>query len=68
MDASGAFEDLHAGPQVEVIGICQDDLRAGFVSDVPVEDSLDGGGRTHGHEDRGLDRSVIGQDLRGPGL
>ena len=57
--AAGAFEDLHAGAQVEVIGVCQDDLRAGFVAHVAVENALHRRGRAHGHEDRGADDAVI---------
>ena len=68
MDASGAFEDLHAGPQVEVVCIGQYDLSMSFVADVPVEDSLDGSGGAYGHEDRGPDRSVIGLEFTGAGL
>ena len=57
--AAGAFEDLRAGAQVEVIGVCQDDLRAGFVAHVAVENALHRRGRAHGHEDRGADDAVI---------
>ena len=60
MYAPGGFDDLHAGTQVEVIGVGQDDPGAGFVAHVAVEDALDRGRRAHGHEDRGIDRAVVG--------
>ena len=59
MHAAGAFEDLRAGTQVEVVGVGQDDLGPGFVAHVAVENTFHRRGRAHGHEDRGADDAVI---------
>ena len=61
--AAGLFDDLHAGPHVEVVGVGQNDLRTGFVAHVAVENALDRRRRAHGHENRGADDAVVGRQL-----
>ena len=63
--APGPLDDLHARTHVEMVGVGQDDLRAGLLLHVAVEEPLDRGGRAHGHEDRGAHRAVVGGELAG---
>ena len=68
MHAPRVFDDLHAGPHVEVVGVRQDDLRPGLVAHVAVENALHRRGRAHGHEDRGADDAVVGLQLSRAGV
>ena len=63
MYATGLLQNLHAGAEVEVVGVGQDDLGFGFLFHVAVEKSFDGGRRTYGHENRGLNYTVVGLNL-----
>ena len=59
---SRPFEDVRSGTQVEVVGVAQNDLCADLLFQIAVEDAFDAPDGAHGHEDRGLDRSVVGRD------
>src|SRR4051794_12427499 len=54
-----------ARPQVEVIGVAEDDLRAG-VLEVLVRQRLDGTLRAHRHERGRVDRTVRGLEAPAP--
>ena len=47
-----------AGPQVEVIGVGQQDADAEVVREVALREAFDRGLRADRHEDRGFDGSV----------
>ena len=61
--AARLFENLRPRTQVEVVGVGQDDLGPGLVAHVAVEDALNGGGGSHGHENRRADHAVVGREL-----
>ena len=54
VDTTGLADDVDAGPQVQVVGVGEDDLGVQGL-ELGVGDALDGGLRAHGHEDRRLD-------------
>ncbi len=68
VDAPGLLDDGHAGPEVKMVGIGENDLRLGLVADVAVEKPLDRGGRADGHEDGRADDPVVGAQHPGAGL
>ena len=65
--AARTFEDIHARTQVEVVGVGQDYLCPGLVAHVTVENALDRGSGTHGHEYGRKYGAVVGDYLTGPG-
>ena len=65
VQAAGPFEDFGARPQVQVIGIPQNDLRAHLLLQVAVENALDASDRSYGHKNRRFDRPVTGRDYPG---
>ena len=66
VDASRRFDDLHARPQVEMVGVGEDDARSRF-GQVAVENAFDARGRADRHEDGSLDGSVVGGEPSRPG-
>ena len=68
VEAARTAQDVQAGPQVEVVGIAQDDLGVYVFSQVLVVDAFDRTDRSHRHEDGRLDRSVVGGDPAAAGL
>jgi len=65
MQPAHAADSLMARPQVEVVGVAEDDLRAQLFEHV-LGDGLDGAGRAHRHEDRRLDGAVRQMKLPPP--
>ena len=65
--AARLFDNLHAGTQVEVVGVGQNNLGVSLVAHIAVEEPLDGGGRTDGHENRRANHAVVGRELAGTG-
>ena len=65
VQTAGPFEDFGARPQVQVIGIPQNDLRAHLPLQVAVENALDASDRSYGHKNRRFDRPVTGRDYPG---
>ena len=59
MQAAGGLDDLHAGPDVEMVGVAKENLRAHFAQLARVE-RLDAGLRADRHEDRRLDHAAGG--------
>jgi hypothetical protein len=57
VEPAAAGDGLLARTEVQVIGVAQDDARAG-VDQMLLGDRLDGALSADGHEDRGLDRAV----------
>ena len=66
VQAAGAADHLGSGPQVQVIGVGQDDLHAQLFQPLRV-DGLDRGVGAHGHEYRGLHPAVGKVQEAGPG-
>ncbi len=62
VQAPRQVDELWTGPEHQVIGIRQDDLRA-ETFDLGRMERLDGGLRSDRHEDRGLDRPSAGLEL-----
>ena len=58
--ASGTLDYLHAGTQIEVVGIGEYYVRLRLAFQVAVEYSLHCGRRAHGHEYRRGHRPVVG--------
>ena len=56
------FQGLQSGPQVQVIGIPEDDTGIDFLRQLTLRHGLYTSGRADGHEDRRRDSSVIGLD------
>ena len=56
-----------AGPDVEVVGITGDDLRANLLERLRGH-ALDRGLGAHRHEDRGFDRAMQGAELAAAGM
>ncbi len=66
MQATEALDALVTWPQVEVIGVAEDD--AGIeLEQVLLTQGLDGSPRAHGHEDRSFDGAVGGVQQAGTG-
>ena len=57
MEAARVRHHVHAGAQVEVVGVAEDDLRAVLLQVTRFE-RLDGTLGAHRHEDGGLDGTV----------
>ena len=66
MQAAEAADQLMAGPDVEMVGVAEDDLGAQLL-EVFRGHALDRGLGAHRHEDRGLHRAVQGAHLAAPG-
>ena len=60
MEPAERADALRARPQIEMIGIGEDDLRAEIV-EVAMRDRLDGALRADGHECRRIHRAVRGR-------
>ena len=67
VETSGTLENFGSGPQIEVVGIAQNDLRLYVVAELVAVDGLDRPDRAHGHEDRCGDSAVVGRDNPGAG-
>ena len=65
MEASGPADYVHAGAEVEVIGVAQDNLRVYVVAEFVHVHALYGAARPHGHEDGSEYASVVGVDGAG---
>ena len=61
MQAAGGADDVESGPQIEVVGIAEDDLGAHFAEFAGVE-GLDGGLRADGHEGGGVHGAAGGAE------
>ena len=67
VQTAGFLQHLQAGAQVKVIGVAQTNLCLNVVDQLMLMHCLDRGRRTDGHEDRCLNRAVIGLDAPGAG-
>ena len=56
------LDDIHTGSQVQVIGVAQDDLRLDILTQFSHVNCLYSSHRAHGHEDGGLDLTMVGRD------
>ncbi len=61
------LQHLQTGPEVQVVGIAEANLRLDIVAEFVLVYGFYGGGSTDGHEDRGFDRAVVGLDEAGAG-
>ncbi|VTR68653.1 hypothetical protein DESC_720031 [Desulfosarcina cetonica] len=66
MQAAKPADDLGTGPQVEVVGVAQDNLGPGGFDFLGAQ-GLDRRLGADGHENRGLDGAVGGVKCSGPG-
>ena len=66
VQAAGARDEVGAGPQEQVIGVAEDDLRAELV-ELPVRHRLHRAARADRHEHRRLDDAVRRTQLAAPG-
>ena len=62
MQSSGATEDVRTGPEEEMVGVTENDLRLDVVLEFLALHTLDGTYGTDRHEDGGEDISVVGMD------
>ena len=68
VQATCTLNDVHAGTQVQVIGVAQDDLRLDVLAKFRHVDGLDGAHSAHGHENGSLDLAMVGRDESGAGI
>ncbi len=61
------IQRLGPRPQVEVVGISQNDLRPDLLPQVAVKNPFDAPHRPHRHENRGADFAVVGPKGARPG-
>ena len=59
MQTAGLADDVHAGPEEEVVRVAEQNLRADLIEFAQVE-CLNGGLRADRHEDRRVDRTALG--------
>ncbi len=59
------LEDLGIWPQIEMIGIAQDDVGIDILLELALVHALYRGHGAHGHQDRGLNRAVVCGDGAG---
>ena len=64
----GALDNVHAGAQIQVIGIAQDNLCLDVLTQFSHVNSLDGAHGAYGHKDGRLDLAMIGRDESGAGI
>src|SRR5690606_15496900 len=67
MKSPRLLQDVGLRPQVQVVGISKNDVRIDLLLQFPLMHSFYGSCGAYRHEDRGLDNSVIGGNLPGPG-
>ena len=70
MKAAGARDECVARPEIEVVGIAEDDLGtepAAKVAQIAVRDAFDCPLRAHGHERRCLHEAMASVQLSTPG-
>ena len=65
--ATGTLNDVHARAQVQVIGIAQNDLRLDVLAQLGHVNRLNSTHRSHRHENRGLNLTVVGSNESGAG-
>lgn len=58
MQPSQALDQLRPGPQIQVIGICQQDAKVELLDQIPGRQAFHAALRAHRHEHRRLDHSV----------
>lgn len=68
VESAGGFHYLHAGAEVEVVGVAENDLCPHLFPELPLVDALDGTQGAYGHEDGRLDSAVIGSEQAGAGV
>ena len=60
VESASFAKDVEAGAQVKMIGVAENDFGAYIFFEVTVIDALDRPHRANGHEDGGVDLSVVG--------
>ncbi len=60
MQATGSFHRFHPRPEVEVVGVAEDDFSFYLLFQLLLVDTFNRPNRTHGHEDRCWNFAVIG--------
>ena len=60
MHTARLLQNFHSGAEVEVIGVCQDNLSLCLVANITMKDALHRRCGTHRHKYRGLNYTVIG--------
>ncbi len=58
---------LHSGPQIQVVGVAEQNLHAKFFENV-LRNAFDGSQRADRHEDRSFDLAVGSQQASEPGV
>ena len=66
MESAKLANLVNAGPQIEMVGIAQQDLYAQFFQQI-LRDTLDGRKRANRHEYGGFNFSVRGDETTGAG-
>ena len=62
VQSAGLVQGVQAGPQVQMIGIAQDDLGPYIGRQIPVIHAFDGAHRSHRHEDGGQNLPMVRGD------
>ena len=68
VQSAGGTQYLHAGAQVEVVCVAEDDFGVDLLAQFALVYGLDAAGGAHGHEDRGRDVAVVGVEHGGAGV